>query len=70
MVEAIEVGKSFEGLAIRGWKAHVTVNDGGSHVHRGRRGPKGKKGQVRDKIEGTDVLEFVVQSGQHAREVS
>jgi hypothetical protein len=58
-VESFRVGQSFEGREIRGWKASMDNQVFG-------------RGQDEDEDpeEGQLVREFVIQSGQHAREVS
>jgi hypothetical protein len=60
-VESFSVGQSFEGREIRGWKASMDSQVFG-------------RGQDEDQDEDPEeeqlVREFVIQSGQHAREVS
>ena len=57
VVEGFEVGRSAEGRAIRGWRAHI-ANGTGEQSRRG----KGVR-------EGNEILEIIIQAGQHAREV-
>jgi len=71
MLEGFEVGQSFEGTEIRGWRAHLTSNESSSDVEWEVGRKKGRKGQKgREKVSGGQIRELVVQSGQHAREVS
>lgn len=67
VVEGFDVGQTFEGREIRGWRAHLADNSSLSGGEGGdeRKAKKGRKGEVQEK----PILEFVVQSGQHAREV-
>ena len=68
-VESFTVGETFEGREIRGWKAWHESD--APEFKRGKKGKKGKggKGKKPDEGDSTVELEFVVQSGQHAREV-
>lgn len=67
-VEGFSVGETFEGRKIRGWKAWYEPAEGSPEFKR-KKGKKGK-GKKPDEGDSTVELEFVVQSGQHAREVS
>jgi hypothetical protein len=72
MLEEFVVGRSSEGRGIMGYRAHIHSEG----VEEGARGTKGKKGKKGKKEQGSggviadQNLEFIVQSGQHAREVS
>jgi extracellular matrix protein 14 len=70
-VEAFTVGETFEGREIRGWKAWYEPVEGTPEFKKKKKGKKGKGGKGKKPDEGDSgvELEFVVQSGQHAREV-
>jgi len=70
-VEGFSVGQTFEGREIRGWKAWYEPIEGTPEFKKGKKGKKGKGGKGKKPDEGDSKveLEFVVQSGQHAREV-
>lgn len=70
MVESFAVGNSYEGVEIEGWRVHLASNESISGIQSGEEGRKRKKVKgKKGKVVGQEVLEFVVQSGQHAREV-
>lgn len=66
LVEGFTVGYAAEGREIRGWKASKPVN-ATREAERNLKSGKKRKGH---KHRGEKVLEFVVQGGSHAREVS
>lgn len=75
-VQAFDVGETWEGRKIQGWKAHMAREEGPEASAGTQRREKGRKGRKRPDgtrpghgLEEETVLEFVVQSGQHAREV-
>ncbi|ORY34862.1 putative cell wall organization and biogenesis-related protein [Naematelia encephala] len=72
-VEEFSIGKTAEGREIKGWTAHLDKEEPeGWRKHSGKERGKGRKRPVEDEEddEGDDdaVYEFVIQSGQHARE--
>jgi len=73
-VESFTVGQTYEGRDIRGWRAWVEGDEPGEPAlktqgRKGRKGGKGGRGREKDDAEDVE-REFVVQAGQHAREVS
>lgn len=71
-VESVVIGQTYEGREIKGFKAWT--EDSSSLSRKGKGKGKGKKGKGRGREEEEEESEvereFVVQSGQHAREVS
>ena len=70
-METFVVGESFEGRQIRGWKARIVPGKGDERVMAsGSGGRKGKGKRGGEMVEAETELEFIVEGGQHAREVS
>lgn len=67
VLEGFDVGVTYGGRTIRGWRAHIAPEEGEAEAME-RKKKKGRKGE--GEVIPEQKLEFVVQSGQHAREVS
>ena len=75
-VESFELGQTEQGRSIKGWRAWMEEEEVGASGKR-KKGKKGRKPLPVPTPPGDDggsgnehELEFIVQSGQHAREVS